>query len=129
MLVYRVEDYSGIGVYKLGVRTPYTTDLQPGPQRDSILKHKWDYEEHGWSQWHFGFETMDHVHSWFDKECFDDWAEHNSKVSSQRDHIGVSTYDCLPEDVLTGDKQLVFVKPRAQRIHFAPAMVAEMQFA
>lgn len=108
MLVYRVETYSGTGVYGSLFNTdPCHGDFHPGPYREG--------EFHGSAETitghhYFGFRDLIQLRAWFRDNLRKEWVEDNK---TQRDKLYISVYDVKVADTLAGKHQMVFIRENA----------------
>jgi len=102
MLVYRLEDAKGRGIYRANVSFANDDERHPDPFHDPVLRMDW----YGKSEYYFGFESIDHVREWF------------YRVSDRRHFrergIRVVVYDT--KDYICGAVQMVFRKETAVRV-------------
>lgn len=110
-LVYRVQNASGYGVYRVNIDAEYldeTNDYErhPMPEDDAKLAPQWDkISEFSKSYWFFGFSSLEQLKFWFYKKK---WRDELVKFGFSVYVFEVDDYQCL-----IGDTQAVFRRDRA----------------
>lgn len=128
MLVYRIEDQEGGGLYRgdNSGSNPlrYDEDRHPVPQNDSLLTYNGQekmlrddvpefYTFSGWFEnegFIFGFANTDQLRSWIYN---DEWL-----VKMERRGFRLAVFDIENEHVIVGNTQAIFKRDRAKDVAF-----------
>jgi hypothetical protein len=129
MEILRVENSQKRGVYFVAnalaheaSRYPYNKDRRsheqwhPMPYEDSILREWWEHRE-AKKEWYFGFKDMKHLLDWFPKHKWKNFVEYN-KEDSERNPLGIGTYEIDEQFVRIGDRQICFQRNVGKRTKF-----------
>lgn len=113
MLVWRVEDDTGGGIYHSGgwvvlFESDFGTSQHPTPGSDYVLSPKWNkIAVTDKTKYRFGFASEEQLNAWFHPDIQDE-------ILSNGFHI--NQYEVPDEDVLVGDKQAAFLPNRAKKV-------------
>lgn len=113
MLIYRVENQRGVGMYKAYAKACYAmvgSDRHPSPNDDAELRPAWHQllNEGLYRHYNFGFATLDQLRSWIYK---DEWREELDR----KDFYAMCYY--VPDEYMhIGATQAIFRKDKARHI-------------
>lgn len=104
MLVYRIENAAGEGMYRAGKHPDCTSQMQNGPHHptpweDAKLSSDWQAISNR-SAFSFGFGTVEQLKAWVYRM---DWRQ-------ELQDAGFAMYLYDSTEVYTGDTQAVFIK-------------------
>lgn len=112
MIVYRVENASGVGPYHGSMWHPSRHQnklTHPNPMWDEGMCEEWARRVGGMygSQYVFGFKSMEQLHEWFNAEELEHVREYKYDIVA---------FEVAETDVIMGERQLAFVRASAQML-------------